>query len=232
MSAPSASRIRPVAADSSVCSSGAAATASATAAIRRCVSRLRLPRPCSLGARAVSATPLPREPREAARAAGRLRRPLARAHDATARSRTFTTAPPSRVVLGAHLAAVVVDDALDDRQAEAGAAAPAREERLEQPRQVGGVEARARSPSPSTPRTAPRPSSATRQRHLDAAARGREVDGVLDQVLQHLRHARAVGQHPRRADASRPARSPPTCGARAAAGRDGRLDHVLDARTR
>ena len=117
----SASRISSVAAPSSVCSSGAAAAASATAAIRRCVSRLRR-RPASLRRARDSASPASRAPRRLRTAAARPSR------SGRARSRGHRPQPDLhdraalRVVLGAHLAAVVVDDPLDDREPEARAA--------------------------------------------------------------------------------------------------------------
>ena len=93
-------------------------------------------------------------------------------------------------------AAVVLDDALDDREAEAGAAAAAREERLEDPGQVLRAEARARVPDAAVD---PSLSVDAHQLGLDynRALRRRVADGVVEQVLEDLRQAAAVHPHAR-----------------------------------
>ena len=74
-----------------------------------------------------------------------IRRPSFRSRRASARGqRTVTSAPPSGWFAAASRAAVLLHDALHDRQPEPGPAAPPREERLEHARQVLGL----RSPVP------------------------------------------------------------------------------------
>src|SRR5688500_849900 len=86
---------------------------------------------------------------------------------------------------------MLVDDALDDRETEAGASAAAREERLEDPPEVlrdepgPGIEDRSGDPLLSGVLD-------DFPRHDDGRPGGRELDRILEQVLEHLNELLAV----------------------------------------
>ncbi len=157
--------------------------------------------------------------------------PRARAHDRHRPEADLDHRPAGLVVLGRDLASVVVHDPLDDREAEPRAPAPPGEERLEEARQVGRVEA-----GPGVPHRALDPAllavPGRSERHLHPPALGREVDRVLDEVLQDLGHARPVGEHGESRRPPQPGdldRLPPRQGR---AGGHRRLHHLLHAALR